>query len=47
MMNSADFTQDLVFTRPEYVGQLYHTLFTANLENAATIKRLRRLMGYK
>ncbi|MHA2066350.1 MAG: hypothetical protein ACXABY_18420 [Candidatus Thorarchaeota archaeon] len=38
--------EDLVYTRPEYVGRLMQALFNSNLENASVLKRLRTLMGY-
>lgn len=46
-LSGRDVNDDFVFTRPEYVGQLMHALYNANLENAMVAKRLRRLMGYK
>lgn len=45
-LSSTELMEDLVFTRPEYVGRLIQSLFNSNLENAATTKRLRNLMGY-
>jgi len=45
-LSSTEIMEDLVFTRPEYVGRLISALFTANLELPATTKRLRSMMGY-
>ncbi len=38
--------QNFVFTRPDKIGTLVHTLYNSDLDNPKTIKRLRRLMGY-
>lgn len=36
---------NFVYNRPEYVGRLMQSLFNANLEFEAVLKRLRSLMG--
>jgi len=38
--------QNFVFTRPDKIGTLVHTLYNSDLDNPKAIKRLRRLMGY-
>jgi hypothetical protein len=35
-----------VFTRPDKIGTLVHTLYNSDLSNPKAIARLRRLMGY-
>jgi len=37
---------NFVFTRPEKIGTLIHTLYNSDLSNVKAIARLRRLMGY-
>jgi hypothetical protein len=39
-------SQNFVFTRPDKIGTLVHTLYNSDLDNPKAIKRLRRLMGY-
>ena len=45
-INGEGVQEDLVYTRPEYVGRLVQSIFNSNLENEGVLKRLRKLMGY-
>lgn len=37
---------NFVFTRPDKIGTLVHTLYNSDLSNPKAVARLRRLMGY-
>jgi hypothetical protein len=37
---------NFVFTRPDRIGTLIHTLYNSDLSNPKAIARLRRLLGY-
>jgi hypothetical protein len=45
-LNQEEPPQNYVFTRPDKIGTLVHTLYNSDLSNPKAIARLRRLMGY-